>query len=348
LGGIILAATVVAAVCASALAAGKPPRVAAKCDGFASPTGSDLRRGTAKHPFRTPRRLLRSLKNGETGCLRGGTYGTVSSHHKLLASGVPGGRRTLTSYPGEKATIAGYVEVHGSYVTLKGLTFDGSNTASGAGACGSGKTLGIQLFGANVVFERNEVYQSVASTRGSAIISSGDGVIIRYNRLHDFGGCYDYDHGVYLGNGDNVQIYGNWIWNNPHGWGVQVYPGPTNARIHDNVVDANGGGFVISDEGSATSTGNQVYNNVVVNSTGMSTPSGYFIAGAGLSGAGPVAGSNNSFTNNAVYGNPVGSAPNVAMAGNITTDPRFLDAAAHNYAVSSASSLASWSLWDGQ
>ena len=54
-------------------------------------------------------------------------------------------------------------------------------------------------------------------------------------------------------------------------------PGPTNARIHDNVIDANGGGFVISDDGSATSTGNQVYHNIVVNSVGLTTQAGGYI-----------------------------------------------------------------------
>ena len=151
-----------------------------------------------------------------------------------------------------------------------------------------------------------------------------------------------------MGDGDSIQVYGNWIWNNAHGWGIQVYPGPTNARIHDNVIDANGGGFTISDDGNATSTGNQVYNNVVVNSVGMTSQSGYYIAGAALSGAGPVAGSNNSFTSNDAFNNPVGTAPNVTLAGNLTTDPQFVDAGSHNYAVSSSSALASWGLWDGR
>ena len=159
---------------------------------------------------------------------------------------------------------------------------------------------------------------------------------------------YAYDHGVYVGDGDSVQVYGNWIWNNPHGWGVQIYPGPTNARVHGNVVDSTGGGFCVSDEGSATATGNQVYNNVVLNSGGMTTQSGYFIAGAGLSGAGPVPGSNNSFTSNDAFNNPVGSAPNVAVSNNLTADPQFVDAAAHNYALGSSSPLASWGLWDGK
>jgi hypothetical protein len=287
------------------------------CDRFASPNGSDRRAGTLQHPFRTPERLLLSLKTGQIGCLRKGTYGTAASYHKLLTSGKPTGRKTLTSYPGEVATVAGFVNVLGSYVSLRRLAFDGSNAfLVSPDKCGT-QALGITLHGSDIVFEHNDVYQS--GMKGSAILQDGDRNIIRYNKLHDFGSCYHYDHGVYLGDGDSVQIYGNWIWNNPHGWGIQVYPGPTNARIHDNVVDANGGGFAISDNGSATSTGNQVYN-----------------------------GTNNSFVSNDAFNNPVGTAPNVTLSGNVTTDPQFLDASRHNYAVSLSSPLASWGLWNGR
>ena len=322
------------------------PQAAARCDKFAAPSGSDLHAGSLKHPYRTPRRLLWSLKNGQTGCLRGGTYGTADSYHRLLSGGAPKHRKTLTAYPGERATIDGYVELLGSYVTLRNLVFDGSNSRLvNPYKCGT-QALGLLLQGHDEIFEHNEVFQS--GNKGSAIIQHGDRNIIRYNKLHDFGSCYAYDHGVYVGDGDSVQIYGNWIWNNPHGWGVQVYPGPTNARIHDNVIDSNGGGFVISDDGTATSTGNQIYENVVMNSVGLTTQSGFFIDGAGLSGSGPVPGSSNTFVGNALFNTAVGESPNVTVADNVSVDPLFVDAAAHNYALSPSSPLLAWGLWNGR
>ena len=36
------------------------------------------------------------------------------------------------------------------------------------------------------------------------------------------------------------------------------------------------------------------------------------------------------------------------MADNQTVDPRFVDAAGHNYTVSSSSPLTSWRLWNGR
>ena len=43
----------------------------------------------------------------------------------------------------------------------------------------------------------------------------------------------------------DVRIYDNWMWNDPHGWGVQVYPAARNASIHDNVIAETGSGFVV-------------------------------------------------------------------------------------------------------
>ena len=54
------------------------------------------------------------------------------------------------------------------------------------------------------------------------------------------GQCEDFDHLIYLSHGNNVQIYDNWMWNDPHGWGVQVYPAASNADIYSNVIDQRG------------------------------------------------------------------------------------------------------------
>ena len=94
----------------------------------------------------------------------------------------------MTSYPGETATIKGYLEVNGNYVTVTNLDIDGSNSRLvDSGKCGT-QALGILLQGNDILFERNEVYQS--GLKGSAILQHGDRNIIRYNKLHDFGSCY--------------------------------------------------------------------------------------------------------------------------------------------------------------
>ncbi len=78
-----------------------------------------------------------------------------------------------------------------------------------------------------------------------------------------------YDHLIYLSHGNNVRIYDNWMWNDPHGRGIQLYPDPTNARIWGNVIDHTGIGIGIGDEAGDNPAGNEIFNNVVTNSIGL-------------------------------------------------------------------------------
>ena len=55
--------------------------------------------------------------------------------------------------------------------------------------------------------------------------------MIRYNRIHDVGQCAAYDQMIYACHGRNTQIYDNWMWNDPHGWGVQIYPHTIGAHM---------------------------------------------------------------------------------------------------------------------
>lgn len=262
------------------------------------------------------RDLAAALRPGQIGALREGTYGSASIQHYLTGnSGTVDAPITITAYPGEKPVIAGHFVCDSKFITVRGLTFDGSNTLYANSHCGPNQTLGLGLYGEGVVFENNDYYQSAG--KGNALYVSANNVVIRNNTIHDFGGCHHYDHGVYAGTCDAIEVYGNRIWNNPHGWGVQVYPACTNGKFYDNEIDRCGGGFVISDSGSPTCRNNDVYNNTISRSVGLITESGYVIAPAGLSGAGCVPGTNNRFRDNLCIGNPVGAAPNIALSGNV-------------------------------
>ena len=133
----------------------------------------------------------------------------------------------------------------------------------------------MTIVGHNDVLQYDDYYQSVPSLRSSGIgigfWGDADNTIIRYSKIHDVGQCQAYDHLIYLSHGNNVQIYGNWLWNDPHGRGVQLYPAPTNARVFNNVIDHAGEGFVIGNETGDTVSGNQIYNNIITNSTGLPT-----------------------------------------------------------------------------
>lgn len=325
------------------------------CNLYASSGGSDSNPGSLTSPFRSVVKLDGSLAPGQTGCLRGGSYGSSGTWHDLTGNGTATGRITITSYPGEVATIQGAVQVDGAYTTLTGLKFDGSNTFYSGSECSPpGRSLSAIAIGAsNTIIDHNEIYDSSTSLPGGNAIYIGGGgqpanTIIRYNKIHDYGSCYHFDHAIYLGAGNNTQVYGNWIWNGRYGQGIQLYPNPTNARVYGNVVDTSCAGFDID----GTSTGNQVFHNVVANATGcLYTPAqgGGTICGVAITPSGPVAGSLNRFDNNDAWHDPcgVGSVANVEMSGNISADPLFVNAATHDYRVQAGSPVASWGLWDG-
>jgi hypothetical protein len=311
------------------------------CSLYASPTGSDSAsaNGTSAAPFATVPKLETSLQPGQIGCLKGGTYGSIRN------------------VPGDTAIIKGWMEIDGSYVTLQHLSIDDSNTFyTSGGACNhtasNPSAQGLEISGTNVILEYDDIYQSDASLRGNLIgvgwWGQPDNTIIRFNKLHDAGGCLAYDHLIYLSHGNNVQIYGNWMWNDPHGWGIQVYPDPSSAHIYANVIDSAGSGFVVGNEAGNTVNNNQINNNVVMNSTGL--------VSAGLSNGvaisdswGGTAGTGNIFTTNDSYNNPggVSHVSVVTVTNNITSNPLFTDPANHKYTLQAGSPVASYGLWNG-
>jgi hypothetical protein len=326
------------------------------CNLYASPSGSDSSGdGSPTSPFASVGKLDSALAPGQTGCLQAGSYGSTGSHIELDNDGSPGNQITLTSFPGENATVRGYVDIEGSYTTLSHLSIDGSNTfytqvRSGTN-CPAPVSQPLVIAGQGDVLEFVDYYQSVPSLRGNGIgigfWGDADNTVIRFSKIHDVGQCQAYDHLIYLSHGDNVQIYDNWLYNDAHGRGVQLYPAPTNARVFDNVIDHAGEGFVIGNEAGDTVTGNQIYNNVITNSTGLSTEN---IPGQAIhdlySG---TPGTGNSFHDNIQYGNPggIGRLTAVDRHDNNSANPRLDDPVEHDYGPEVNSPAANWGLWSG-
>jgi hypothetical protein len=326
------------------------------CNLFASPFGSDQTgHGTFRRPFRSLTRLDRALGPGQTGCLTAGIYGGKSTWHRIFSSGLPGAPITITSFPGQTATVIGYVDIEGSFTTLSRLRIDGSNTEfkgpSPAG-CRSNVSQPLVIAGHNDILEYDNYFQSIPELRGNGIgigfWGNADNTIIRYDKIHDVGQCQAYDHLIYLSHGNNVQIYGNWLWNDPHGRGVQLYPAPTNARVFDNVIDHVGEGFVIGNEPGENVSGNQIYDNVISNCTGLSWQGIPGEAIHDLYGGAP--GSGNTFHGNISFQNPggIGHVTAVRMYQNKTANPGYVNAAAHDYQVGTASPAAHWAMLPGR
>ena len=331
---------------ASALAASTaqvaPHHFKRTCQRFASPLGSDITgRGTRALPFRTIVRLDRALRPGQTGCLRAGTYGSINTLTWLRKSGRPGRRITIRSFPGETALVRGWVAIDGSYTTLSRLRIDGSNTfyrqVRAGTHCRAGVSQALEISGRNDILEHSDYFQSVPRLRGNGVgigfAGGGDNAIIRFNKIHDVGQCEAYDHLIYLSHGNNVRIYDNWLYNDAHGRGVQLYPAPTNARVFNNVVDHAGEGFVIGNEPGDTVAGNHIYNNIITNSTGLPTQGIPGEAIHDLYGGRP--GTGNTFHNNDSFHNPggMGRLTHVRAYRNTHARPLFIDAVQHDYAL---------------
>jgi hypothetical protein len=295
------------------------------------------------------------LRPGQTGCLRAGSYGSTGTLIKLDNDGSPANQITITSFPGQTAVVQGWVDIEGSYTTLSHLSIDGSNTfyreVRDGTNCSAPVSQPLVIAGQNDVLEYDDYFQSVPSLRGNGIgigfWGDADNTIIRFSKIHDVGQCEAYDHLIYLSHGNNVQIYDNWLYDDAHGRGVQLYPAPTNARVYDNVIDHAGEGFVIGNEPGDTVAGNQIYNNIITNSTGLPTEN---IPGEAIHDLyGGTPGTGNSFHDNIQYGNPggIGKLTAVSAYNNVSANPQFTDAADQNFQPQAASPAAGWGLWNG-
>jgi chitodextrinase len=281
--------------------------------------------------------FFNSLAPGDVGCLHGGIYGGPSIFSDFTKSGTSSAPITLQSYPGEIATLQGYNAIDGSYVTFTNLKIDNTNTFTGSSECG-GRYESFTLAGSFIVLDHNEITASDISHSSNGVYVTGSNEEIRFNKIHDVGACQNYDHGVYVGHGSGTQIHGNWFWNIPHGWGVQIYPGSSDVHAYSNVIDHAQNGFVLCSTGS----NNLVEHNIVSNSTGS--------PGALTSGCPPQGSStSNVVSNNDQWNNPggLGNVSGITYSGNISADPGFVGAASHNYQISPTSPILSWSLWNG-
>jgi hypothetical protein len=340
---------------ASVVTAGAPtpgPRssLGARCSLYASPSGSDASgNGNISAPYATLQKLDQALSPGQTGCLRGGSYGGLTAWHQILANGASGARITITSYPGELASVTGWIDVEASYTTLQNIRIDGSNTLypqHPAGVnCPNHVSQPLTIGGHDDTLQYLDYSQSIPSLRGNAIgvgfWGNSDNTIIRYNTVHDVGGCDFYDHLIYLAHSNNSKIYDNWMWNDPHGWGIKLDPGPQNARIWGNVIDGAGSGFNFANSsGDVPTAGNHVWDNIVMNSVGVSNPDihwshqGVLVTSPGLMGAS----TGNQLYNNDYYNDPGGvsnisgvSSSQLSLRGNTTAAPQFANAAGHDY-----------------
>ena len=244
------------AAAAIALAAmGGTQAAAVGCDRVASPLGSDAFPGTTGAPFATAEHLANTLKPGQTGCLRAGVY---QGNVRITQGGSASAPTLVTSYPGERATLVGRLEVtdDANNVIVQGLDLNGRN---------GDKLPSPSVYGDGVVFRDNDVtndHTTICFILGSDQFGRARGTVIERNRIHNCGEMppTNHHHGIYVEASDNARIVENWIYDNADR-GVQLFPDAQGTYVARNVIDGNGQGVIFT----RTSANNVVENNVISN-----------------------------------------------------------------------------------
>jgi parallel beta-helix repeat protein len=320
----------VVATTAAALAFASPAGASVTCDRVASPTGSDSAAGTVAAPFKTGQKLASSLSSGQTGCFRAGTFsGSISVR-------VP--NVTLTSYPGERATLVGYFAVtfQGTGDTVKNLNIDGRPAIATP-----------QISADNVTFSGNDVTNhntEICFTVGGAGYRPQN-TVIENNNIHNCGKlpAQNGDHGIYIDDATGTIVRGNWIHNNAD-WGVHMYPNGDHSLVTGNIIDSNGNGVIFAGVGGQTSDYNTVEHNIITNSQLGYNAESYW--GSGPVGVGNVA-RNNCIKGAAdpYYATQNGSGIQSTQVGftassNLVVDPGYENAMSGDYRIPSDSPCA--------
>jgi parallel beta-helix repeat protein len=302
------ATTVIAAMLTATVVAATAAPAGAACDKFASPRGSNANRGTAGHPYATVGKLANSLRPGQTGCLRAGTY---RGRIKVRKGGRAGTPTTIRSAPGARATVRGRLWVANSanHVVFRQLFLNGRNGA---------KLPSPTVNGNDVVFRDNDITTSnttICFVLGSDEYGRARHTVIERNRIHQCGALppTNHHHGIYVEASDGVRITDNWIYDNADR-GVQLFPDAQRTYVARNVIDGNGEGIVFA----RSSAGNVVEQNVISNSVVR-----YNIEDYELRGDGNVARRNCLWS--PAFGGNAGISPGieVRISDNLVTEPAF-------------------------
>ena len=301
------------------------PRVCAR---HAAPWGRDSNPGTKRQPYKTVQRLADRLRPGETGCLRGGRYDQISDGYVLDfdRGGRSGSRLVIRSYPGERATLVGTIQIprEAPYVTLAGLRILGT---------GDGNTL--KIYSANAVIKGNRITNRGLGESCMILGSTSDygraiRTVVRGNRFFRCGDADNdnKDHAVYVSSSVGVRIVGNVFWQTA-GYTIHFYPNARGSYVGRNVIDGGApsvrGGVLFGGNDEYASSGNVVERNVIAYARSSNITSGWDVQ----------VGSGNIARRNCVWGArdrdiDVSDAGFVTRA-NVVARPRFVNRAGRDY-----------------
>jgi hypothetical protein len=230
------------------------PAVAAArgCDRYASPRGSDFNRGSRRLPFRSVRKLARSLRAGQAGCLARGTY----RHRGVARLRAPG--TTLRPIGRARVVVNGaiWVLARARGARVLGLRLTTSDPVY---------TIPLKVHADDVTVARN----SISGRRNTSCVLVGSSriakrTLIEENHISNCGRRGKFDHLLYISHSRDAIVRRNLLTRNPGGYAVHLYPDADGTLVEQNLMDANLGGVVFAGEFGDVSEGNEVRGNVIV------------------------------------------------------------------------------------
>jgi hypothetical protein len=272
--------------------------------------------------------LAKSLKAGETGCLRGGVY---REDVDVTAKGAPGAPITIQSYPGEWATFLGRLTTDktAAYVTFQNMTFDGSAAPSDGNELKPSPT----VHGESISFIGNEVtnrHTAICFAVGNEDFGRAPRVVIKRNRIHDCGQLppTNHQHGIYLHSPCCAQVTDNWIYDNAD-TGVNLFPDADGNYIARNVMYGNGDNlsFAGRDKNGVCSSSddNIVERNVISHPRVRDNITSWTPCGKH--------GTGNVLRQNCIWPATFEGPEGYSLAGNLYVEPQYVNAAAKDFRI---------------
>ena len=200
--------------------------VAAARRGLAGPRGFDRGRGrgTLDRPYRSVKRLARSLRSGQTGCVQPGRY----SHREVAHLRSPGA--TLRGIGGRRPLVLDPIWIEPSAVgagvrNLRLTSLDRTYTVPLKVQASRARIAGNRIFGGS-----NESCVLVGSQNRVS------GVTIERNVVRNCGRSGKFDHLLYIEDARRTRIRWNLLIANRGGWAVHLYPNADDSLVEHNVI----------------------------------------------------------------------------------------------------------------
>jgi len=233
-----------------------PPPPATGPQYYVTTSGTASGDGSISRPWDLETALAKTtIPPGSTIWVRGGTYGHGGlDDFPVRLQGTATAPVIVRAYPGERATINGWVPVYSSYVWIWGFEIMNSSTNRTA----SGSILdGLDIYNSTGVKAINNVIHD----RSGGGIGMWEGAVnaeaygnVIYNNGHA-GDTRGYYHGFYTQNKDGKKVIAENIVFNQFGLGMQIY-GSAAAWVRGYEVKGN----VVFNNGSLWNTTNKVDN----------------------------------------------------------------------------------------